>query len=78
MEGDLMIELVRSYVFNLKGESLRAVIIAVIGAVAFSAYHTDFTTMTDWKGWALGLVVAGGNAAIAAIMGQVPPSKEVT
>ncbi len=73
-----MIELVRSYVFNIKGETFRAAIIAVIGAIAFSAYHTDLSTITDWKGWAMSLAIAGGNAGIAVIMGQVPPSKEVT
>ncbi len=73
-----MTDLIRSYIFDLKGEALRALIITVLGAVIQTAYHTDLSTVTDWKAWALSVAVAGLNAGIAFIFGRIPPSKPVT
>lgn len=72
-----MAELIRSYIFDLKGEALRALIITVLGAAIQTAYRSDLGTVTDWKAWAIGLAVAGGNAGVAFIFGRIPPSKPI-
>ncbi len=72
-----MTDLIRNYIFDLKGEALRGLIITILGAAIQAAYHTDLSTVTDWKAWAIGVAVAAGNAAIAFIFGRIPPSKPV-
>lgn len=73
-----MIELIRSYVFDLKGEAFRGLIITVLGAAIFAAHSQDLATVTDWPGWGSGIALAGANAGIAFVFGRIPPSKPVT
>lgn len=73
-----MVDLIRNYIFDLKGEALRALIITVLGAVIQTAYHSDLSTVTDWKAWGISVAIAGLNAGVAFIFGRIPPSKPIT
>ena len=45
------------YNFRLGPEALWLVLNMVVGTLLVEIVSTDFTTITDWKGWALGFAI---------------------
>lgn len=56
------------YNFRLGPEALWLILNTVLGAILTTLLTTDFTTIADWKAWAIGFAVSAGRTAIGAIL----------
>lgn len=56
------------YNFRLGPEAIWLIVNTVIGAALTTIMATNFTSITDWKAWAIGLGIALGRTLIGAIL----------
>jgi hypothetical protein len=56
------------YNFRLGPEAVWLIVNTVIGAVLTTLMTTDFTSITDYKAWLIGLAIAAGRTLIGAIL----------
>ena len=56
------------YNFRLGPEAIWLIVNTVIGAALTTIMSTNFTAITDWKAWAIGLGIALGRTLIGAIL----------
>ena len=45
------------YNFRLAPEAVWLIVNTVIGSILLEVISTDFTTITDWRGWAIGFAI---------------------
>lgn len=57
-----------SYNFRLGPEAVWLIVNTVVGAGLTTLMTTDFTSITDWKAWAIGLGIALARTLIGAIL----------
>lgn len=56
------------YNFRLGPEAVWLIVNTVLGTLLVELSTTDFTAITDWRGWAVGLGIAGIRTVIAAVL----------
>ena len=57
-----------AYNFRLGPEALWLIVNTVVGAVLTTLMTTDFTSITDYKAWLIGLGIAAARTLIGAIL----------
>ena len=57
-----------TYNFRLAPEAVWLIVNTVIGAALTTLLATDFTSITDWKAWAIGFGIALVRTLIGAIL----------
>ena len=57
-----------AYNFRIGPEALWLIGNTVIGALLTTLLTTDFTSITDWKAWAIGLAVSASRTLIGALL----------
>lgn len=67
-----IIDVIRSYNFVPSGEAVRAIEVAVVTAMVWSASQQDFSQLANWRVWAGAIALAGVQAGIGAIKGMLP------
>jgi len=56
------------YNFRLAPEAVWLIVNTVIGAVLTTLLTTDFTSVTDWKAWAIGFAISAARTLIGALL----------
>ena len=56
------------YNFRLAPEAVWLIVNTVVGALLTTLMTTDFASITDWRAWAIGLVIAGARTLIGALL----------
>lgn len=63
---------IRDYIFLPSGEAVRALEVTIGTAIVETAYKDDWSQLGNWKVYAIGLVVAGITAGVAALKDMLP------
>ena len=56
------------YNFRIGPEALWLIVNTVVGALLTTLLTTDFTSITDWKAWAIGLAISASRTLIGALL----------
>ena len=57
-----------TYNFRLAPEAVWLIVNTVVGAALTTLMTTDFTSITDWKAWAIGAGIALARTLIGAVL----------
>ena len=56
------------YNFRIGPEALWLIVNTVVGALLTTLLTTDFTSITDWKAWAIGLAISASRTLTGALL----------